>query len=204
MAIACVEAEGGLKLSKRWGAFKQKTQRTVSLHEKWIEIKHLTPRAKKHQQFLTSFKKCTHFWWTRLVTAAPAPDGQTTAAALEGILRTTYYWASDENSRSRELILALQKCIFIWLQAANHSASYPIKATTKPISSTCPFRQRHLGRYSMFSPSLEGRCLPAPPLSRAGLEVQRCPVQQITHWQRGGPDKNSMVHITDTHDNVIN
>lgn len=50
--------------------------------------------------------------------------------------------------------------------------SHPIKATTKPISLT-------VYSYNMFSPSLEDRCLPAPPLSRPGLEVQQCPEGQI-------------------------
>lgn len=66
------------------------------------------------------------------------------------------------------------------LQAANIQllGSHLIKAPQTNFPD-CPCGRRLPSRYSMFSPSLEDRCLPAPPLSLTGLEVRQCPEGQI-------------------------
>lgn len=82
---------------------------------------------------------------------------------------------------SGRLIIALQK-YFLLLQAENHSVAGIIsnKSNHKNNFIDCPFSQRLTGRYSVYSPSLEDHCLPAPLLSPAALEVQQCPEKQIT------------------------
>lgn len=46
----------------------------------------------------------------------------------------------------------------------------------------------------MFSPSPEDRCLPAPPLSLTGLEVQECPEGQIIPWGQRGSNMSYAVY----------